>query len=54
MRPRNLPPNAAVMASILLHLSLVNIGHSLAGIPPYFFFGVHSLNLDQGCVGILV
>ena len=54
VRPCNLTPDATVMGSILLHLGLVDICHSLASIPCYLLFGVHSLNLDQRCVWVLV
>lgn len=54
VRPCNLAPNAAVMSSILLHLGLVDICHPLASIPRYLFLGVHSLDLDERCVRVLV
>ena len=54
VRPSHLTPNAAIVTPILLHFGLVDISHTLASIPPNLLLGVHSLNLDQGCVGVLV
>ena len=54
MRPCNLAPYATVMGSVLLHLGLVDICHFLAGIPSNLFLSVHSFNLDQRCVWVLV
>lgn len=54
MGPGHLPPNATVMAAILLHLRLVDVGHALAQVPCYLLLGVHPLDLDQRRVRILV
>lgn len=42
------------MGSILLHFGLVDVCQSLASIPSYLFFGVHTFDLDQRCVWVLV
>jgi hypothetical protein len=54
MRPNHLPPNAAIVGTILLHLGLVDISHALASIPRNLLLCVHSLNLDQRGVWVLV
>lgn len=54
MRPRNLAPNATVMAPVLLYLSLVNVSQTLPGVPCHFLLGVDVLDLNQGRVWVLV
>lgn len=54
VRPGNLAPNATVVRSILLHLCLVDVGQALPGVPRHLFLGVHSLNLNQRSVRVLV
>ena len=54
VRPANLPPNAAVVRSILLNLSLVDISHLFTKVPIHFLLGVHSFDLNQGRVWVLV
>lgn len=54
MRPNHLAPNAPIVRPVLLHLSLVDISHALTCVPPHLLFRVHTLDLDQRCVWVLV
>lgn len=54
MRPGNLTPNAAIVAAILLHLGLVNVGQFLPSIPCNFFLGVYPLDLNKRGVWVLI
>ena len=54
MRPGNLSPDAAVVATVLLGLSLVYVSHPLSLVPCYLLCSVDSFDLDKGCVWVLV
>lgn len=54
MRPRDLSPNATVVAAVLLYLSLVNVSQTLPGVPGHLLLGVDVLDLNQGRVWVLV
>lgn len=54
MRPNHLAPNAPIVRPVLLHLSLVDISHAFTCVPPHLLFRVHTLDLDQRCVWVLV
>jgi len=54
MRPGNLTPNAAIVATIFLHLGLVNVCQFLPGIPCNLFFGVYPLDLNKRGVWVLI
>lgn len=48
MGPGQLSQNATVMAAILLHLRLLNVGHALARVPSNLLLGVHSPRSGSG------
>lgn len=54
MRPGNLTPNAAIVASILLHLGLVNVCQFLPSIPCNLLLGVYPLDLNKRGVWVLI
>lgn len=54
MRPNDLSPNAAVMATVLLDLGLVYVSHFLPTVPCYLLLRVHALDLNQRSVWVLV
>ena len=54
MGPADLTPNASVVRPILLNLGLVNVSQLLPQVPGNLLLGVHSLDLNQGCVWVLV
>ena len=54
MRPGNLSPDTAVVATVLLCLSLVDVSHPLSLVPVYLLLSVNSFDLDEGRVWILV
>ena len=54
VRPSDLAPDAAVMRAVLLDLGLVDVGHPLPAVPLNFLLGVHTLDLDQRCVWVLI
>ena len=54
MWPDNLAPNAAIVGTVLLHLSFVDVRQTLATVPINLLLGVYSLNLEQRGVWILV
>ena len=54
MRPRDLAPNATVMAAVLLHLGLVYVRQALTSVPGHLFLSVHILDLNQRRAGVLI
>jgi len=54
MRPGDLAPNASIVASVLLYLGFVNVGHALPSVPRNFFLGVYILNLDKRSIWVLI
>lgn len=54
VRPDNLSPNATIVGAVLLHLSLVDVSQALPSVPPNLLLGVHSLDLKQRRVRVLV
>lgn len=54
MRPRDLAPNATVVAAVLLHLGLVYVRQALTSVPGHLFLGVHILDLNQRRTRILI
>lgn len=54
MRPSDFAPNATVVWAILLSLCFVDVSHALSLVPVNLLLSVHTFNLDEGSVGILV
>ena len=54
MRPGNLSPDATVVTTVLLGLSLVDVSHPLSLVPCHLLGSVDSFDLDKGCVWVLV
>uniref|UniRef100_A0A1J3JLX8 Uncharacterized protein n=1 Tax=Noccaea caerulescens TaxID=107243 RepID=A0A1J3JLX8_NOCCA len=54
MRPGYFSPDATVVATILLCLSLVDVSHPLSLVPCYLLSSVDSFDLNKGCVWVLV
>ena len=54
VRPCHAAPHGTVKGSFLQCLRLVHVGDLLAHVPVSILRGVHMLNLNKGCVGVLV
>jgi len=54
MRPSDFAPNATVVRTVLLCLCLVDVSQTLTLVPIDLLLSVHTFNLDERSVGILV